>query len=168
MSEKEPNPGLNSLINQLKDTTLVNKYVQKQQSEDNVTPENIEEFVVKNSSELINQSLSVMRDVKDYIAASSDPDSISALADLIKASSSAIESLNKIVIQNKRSATTLVSKKMDVDAKQTIEDTKTSNAFIGTRKEIFDKLLKDAKVVDVEETDVDSSNPDQSNQPSQP
>ena len=145
------NSDLNSLISQLKDTTLVNKYVQKEENASEIGPENIEEFVVKNSSELINQSLSVMRDVKDYIAASSDPDSISALADLIRASSSAIESLNKIVIQNKRSATTLVAKKMDTESKQSIEDTRNMNAVIGTRAEIFDKLLADAKVIEAEE-----------------
>ena len=81
--------------------------------------------------------------------ASGDPDSISALSELIRASSGAIESLNKIVIQNKRSQTTLTAKTMDVNAKYAIEEQKNDAAIIGTREEVFRKLLNDAKVIDV-------------------
>ena len=84
--------------------------------------------------------------------ASGDPDSISALADLIKASSGAIESLNKIVVQNKRSATTLTAKKMDTEAKYAIEDKRNENALIASREEVFKKILAEAKVVEVEDT----------------
>ena len=90
-----------------------------------------------------------MDEVKDYIAGSSDPDSISALADLIKASSSAIEGLNKLVVQNKRSATTIAAKTIDVNAKYAIEEKKNENALIGTREEIFKRVLAQAKVIDI-------------------
>ena len=95
-----------------------------------------------------------MTNVKDYIMASGDPDSISSLADLINASSKSLETLNKIVIQNKRSETTLVAKKMDVDSKQVIEEKRNENALIASRDEVFKKILDDAKVIDVKEEDV--------------
>ena len=95
-----------------------------------------------------------MNNVKDYIMASGDPDSISALSELINASSKAIESLNKIVIQNKRSATTMAAKNLDVTAKYAIEEKKNENALIATREEVFKKMLAEAKVIEVgEDTD---------------
>jgi hypothetical protein len=157
MSDEKADRQLDSLVKQLRESTKINKKVDKEAKQVGLTPEDVEEFVVRNSGELINQSLEVMNEVKDYIMASGDPDNISALADLIKASSSAIESLNKIVIQNKRSATSLATKSMDVNARYAIEEKKNENAYIATREDIFKKILDEAKVIEVGEEDLDSS-----------
>ena len=149
MSNENSDDDLKSLVDQLKDTALVNNTVQKKPEEFFLAKEDIEEFVVQNSGKLISESLDVMNNVKDYIMASGDPDNISALSDLIKASSGAIESLNKIVIQNKRSATSITTKQMDVNAKYAIEEKKNENAFIASREEIFKKILDEAKVINV-------------------
>ena len=121
MSEENLDHDLDSLIGQLKDTTSVNNHIQKQEPEA-LSKDDIEDFVVENSGKLIRESLEVMDTVKDHIMASGDPDSISALSELIRASSGAIDSLNKIVVQNKRSATTLTAKQMDAQAKYAIEE----------------------------------------------
>ncbi len=162
MSEENSDPSINSLVDQLKDATLVNNHIQKDEAAQELQKEDIEDFVIKNSSELINQSLDVMNNVKDYIMASGDPDSISALSELIRASSGAIESLNKIVIQNKRSATSIATKQMDISSKHAIEDKKNENALIAGREEIFKKILDQAKVIDVD--DSANSDPDNSKQ----
>ena len=158
MSDENLDQDLDSLIGQLKDTTTVNNHIQKQEPE-TLDKEDIEDFVVENSGKLIRESLEVMDTVKDHIMASGDPDSISALSELIRASSGAIESLNKIVIQNKRSQTSIKTKQMDVQAKYAIEEKKNENALVGTREEIFKKMLAEAKVIDVKEEDIDA-NPD--------
>ena len=147
---------LNSLVKQLKSTTTANNEARKEEKKsEELTPEDLEQFVIKNSGDLINQSLDTLREVKDYVMASGDPDSIGALADLIKASSSALDSLNKIVVQNKRSATTIATKVMDIDSRKAIQDTKEvdPNAITGTRDEVFKKILADAKVIDVDDSD---------------
>ena len=105
--------------------------------------------------------------IKDFITASGDPDSISALSDLIKASSGALESLNKIVVQNKRSATTMAAKTLDVQAKYAIEEKKSENALIASREEMFKMLLDDAVIVD-QKDEVTLDSRDQHNQPSEP
>ena len=159
MSE-ETDPSLDnnidSLVDQLKNNNIVNSEIQSNE-ELSLEKDQIEDFVVKNSGKLINQSLEVLDNVKDYIMASGDPDSISALSDLINASSKSIETLNKIVIQNKRSATTLTTKKMDVDAKYAIEEEKSTKGFVGSREEVFKKILDQAKVIEVEGETLDSS-----------
>jgi|10_taG_2_1085330.scaffolds.fasta_scaffold00363_12 DNA-binding protein len=158
------NDEIKSLVDQLKDNTIVNNSIQQTSEEFRLDKDDIEDFVVQNSGKLINESLDVMNNVKDYIMASGDPDSISALSELIRASSGAIESLNKIVIQNKRSATSLATKKMDIDSKVAIEEKK-SDALIGTREEMFKKILDQAKVVDV---NVAEPNLDQTPEPDPP
>ena len=150
-NDNDPDLNIDSLVDQLKDTTCVNNEIQSK-NELKLEKENIEEFVIENSGKLIKQSLDVLDNVKDYIMASGDPDSISSLADLINASSKSIESLNKIVIQNKRSATTLTAKQMDNEAKYAIEEQRNENAFIGSRDEVFKKILNQAKVIDVEDS----------------
>ena len=157
MSE-ESDPNLDSLIDQLKDTTSVNKHVEQNYDElcEEMSPEQLEAFVIKNSGKLVNRSLNAIDEIKDFITASGDPDSISSLSELIRASSGALESLNKIVVQNKRSATTLTVKQMDVQAKHAIEDKKNENALIGTRDEMFKKILDQAKVIEVDDTTLDS------------
>ena len=158
MSDNKAEDQLNSLVKQLQESTKVNKEVSQRAAEEGLAPEDVEEFVVKNSGELINQSLDTLREVKDYVMASGDPDSIGALADLIKASSSALESLNKIVVQNKRSATSILTKKMDIDTKLAIENEKPDkNSYIGTRDEVFKQLVKDAKIIEVTDDDLDTS-----------
>lgn len=150
--EKDLDSNIDSLVDQLKDNTIVNNQIQDNNVNlPTVDKDNIEDFVIENSGKLINQSLEVMSNVKDYIMASGDPDSISSLADLINASSKSLETLNKIVIQNKRSETTLVAKKMDHDSKQIIENKRNENALVASREEVFKKILDEAKVVEISE-----------------
>jgi hypothetical protein len=151
---------IDSLVNQLKDSTTVSNKIQTNEDLP-VEKDDIEDFVIQNSSKLITQSLEVMESVKDYIMASGDPDSISSLADLINASSKSIESLNKLVVQNKRTATTLLAKKMDVEAKYAIEEKKNENTLLCTREEVFKRILNDATVIDAEEGPPVDTNSDQ-------
>ncbi|MAF36938.1 hypothetical protein CL622_07510 [archaeon] len=165
----EADPNLDSLIDQLKDNTTVNNHVRQNYEElcDDSSPEQLESFVIKNSSKLVSKSLTAIDEIKDFITASGDPDSISSLSELIRASSGALESLNKIVVQNKRSQTTLTVKQMDVQAKYSIEEKKNDNALLGTRDEIFKKILDEAKVIDIKDnTEVTLDSEDQKNPPS--
>ena len=163
MSDKSIDSEINSLVNQLKDNNTVSKNIDTAKADVPLSRDDVEDFVVENAGKLITQSLEVMESVKDYIMASNDPDSISSLADLIRASSSSIDTLNKMVIQNKRTATTLAAKKMDVEAKYAIEGQKNEHALIASREEMFKKILDQAAVIDVEEEkqDVKDLNSDQ-------
>ena len=160
MSEDNSEQDIKSLIDQLKESTVVNNNLANKTEELGLQPQDVEQFVIKNSGHLVHQSLEVMDNVKDYIMASGDPDSISALSELINASSKAIESLNKLVVQNKRSATTIATKTMDIEAKYAIEDTKNKNALIGTREEMFKKVFKEAEVIEIENEKLEDTNQD--------
>ena len=90
--------------------------------------------------------------MRDYVEAAPDAESISSLAELMKASTNAIDTLNKVLIQDKRSATQVGVKKMDIEAKKELETSNQSKNLL-TREDVFKKLLEDAKVIDLEETD---------------
>ena len=155
---------LDSLVDQLKQSNSENKSVAANPETVNMTPEEIEQFIVQNSGKLITQSLGIIDDVKDYMVAAGDPDSLSSLSELIRASSTAIETLNKIAIQDKRTKTTLAAKQMDIEAK-TIDVKQSSDRLIGTREEMFKRLITDAEVI---EEDPKSRQKDQRTQTSEP
>ena len=145
---------IDSLLNQLKSTSS-NLTTNIPASSGDITKEQLEQYVIHNSTELINQSLEIMNNVKDYAAASGDPDSISALSDLVNASSKALDTLNKIVIQNKRSEASITAKAMDIQGRYHIEEKKNESALIASREEMFKLMMKDVKDVESESNSED-------------
>ena len=69
---------------------------------------------------------------------------------LIKASSGAIETLNKIVIQDKKTNTTIASKKMDIESRKELQSSDQSHALTMSREEIMAKLINDKSIINVD------------------
>ncbi len=138
---------LDSLVEQLKESNSNNKKIEQSPEIFSLSPDELEQFVINNSGKLIVQSIRILDDVKDYMAAAGDPDSLSSLSELIRASSTAIETLNKIVVQDKRTKTTLTAKQMDINAKA-IDVAHDPSKLMGTREEMFKKIITDAEVID--------------------
>lgn len=72
----------------------------------------LEQFILNNTGKLIKDSMDTIDDIKQYIISAPEPDDVHSLAELYKASTSAIESLNKILIQQQKSATQITVKKI--------------------------------------------------------
>lgn len=147
MSDEEEE--VQTLIDQLKDTTSFNKKVQKKK-EFSLNKEELEQFILDSSGKLITDSLTVLDNITDYVEAAPDAESVSSLAELMKASTNAIDTLNKVLIQDKKSATQFGVKQMDIDAKMELAETNSAVNTL-TREEVFKKLLSDAKVIDIQE-----------------
>ena len=86
---------VNDIISQLKNTTISAK---KEPEEIPLTKDQLEDFIIKNSGKLVTRSLNIVDDVKEYVASAPDAKDVAALAELISATSSAIETLNKVYI----------------------------------------------------------------------
>ena len=110
------NDTIGSLIEQLQETNNLTRRIN--QNRDEVNKENLEDFVVKKSGELVQDALEMVQNMRDFIVSAPTSDDVSALADLINATSSAIDNLNKINIQNKRSDTSIKLKEMDINSKK--------------------------------------------------
>ena len=108
---------------------------------------------MKSSGALIEDSLEVLSNVKEYTSNSPDARESQAIAELIKASAAAIDTLNKIAIQNNRSDTQIKVKQLDIDTKRGIATQEQQTKLLLSREDIMDKLFQDAEVIDIPDVD---------------
>lgn len=137
---------VNSILDQLKDTKTLANNIQKAPPE--VNKEALENFVVQYASRLIENATESVEYIKDSVQSAPTADDVISLAELIKSTSSALEVLNKIVVNNKKSDAALTIKKMDIESKREELDVKTNANLIASREEIMNQLFKKAKVVE--------------------
>ena len=142
---------VNSLIDQLKNNNKVSKeVVNGKEKQFELDKDELEQFVLNSSGKLIRDSMSMIDNMKDYITAGSNPDDIHAFSELFKASTSAMEILNKILLQNKKGATTKEVKQMDIDSKQLINKNQNHQQTLISRDDIVQKLMDSAYLVEAE------------------
>jgi len=125
---------VDDIVNQLQNTT---QEVKKQSRELNITPDNVEQFLIDNASKLIQRAVDATEDID-----ATDPEAAEALAELIKASSAAIDALNKLYISREKNRTSQKLKKMEIKAKERLAiggDEKTRITF--SREEILKHLF---------------------------
>jgi hypothetical protein len=144
---------VDSILTQLKDTTLLTKKVEKLPDTD-INKENLENFVIQYASRLIVDATESVEYIKDNVQAAPTAEDVVSLAELIKSTSSALEVLNKIVVNNKKADTSLTIKKMDVESKREELDVKMNNNLIASREEIMNQLFKKAKTIEATVIDI--------------
>ena len=135
------------IITQLKGTTALTK----KEPEDELTKEKLEEFIIKNSGKLIMKSLDIIDDVQAYISSAPDAKDVAAFAELLKASSASMESLNKIYISLEKNKTTRDIKQMDIVSREQL-NTQDNITHLLSLKEIMKELMGKA---DKAETPID-------------
>ena len=95
---------LDTLLNELSSFEMpTNKQVVPSNTME-VTDDNINEYIVKRTSSLIDTGINAIEDIKDYIIQGQNPDEIAALSELINATTKSIEALNRINLLNKKGA----------------------------------------------------------------
>ena len=146
MQQDDTQEAVNNILNQLKTFDAPKQVIQHQPP----APEELEQFIIDKSSELINKSLQVLDEYRDFLTATPSEESAEAMSNLINASSSAIESLNKVLTANKRAATSLKVKEMEIKAR--IDNNKRDNAtkLMMTRGELMQMLMDAPDAIDVE------------------
>ena len=139
------------LISQLKNIPTDSKMLERRTAieQPELSKEDVEEFVINKSCKLIQDSLELIDNMKEVVHHMPEAENISSLAELIKASSGAIETLNKIVIQDKKTNTTITSKKMDIESRRELQTADQSHALTMSREEIMAKLINNKSVIDV-------------------
>jgi hypothetical protein len=112
------------------------------------TKDNLEEYVIESASTVINEGLDLVKNLNVYLNAAPDAKDLSAYAELLNATSTAIETLNKIIVQDKKSNTLKDLKKMDHEIKKDLIG-EAKDMLVGTREDMFKKLVKEADVIDI-------------------
>jgi len=142
---------IDDLVSQLKENNKIINTVKKERTE--ISADNLEEFIMKSSGALIEDSLDIISNVKDYTSSAPDSRESTSLAELIRASASAIDILNKILLQNKKSEVQMDIKKLDVNMKQGIAAADNATTLLVSREDILTKLIEDSEAIDVEVSD---------------
>ena len=140
------NSAVNDIITQLKG----NKTAVPAAEDEILDPDKLEEFLIKKSSKLINKSLTIVDNVNDYISSAPENRDVTAMAELIKASSSAIETLNKLHTAKERNETQVAVKQLDVESKERLNLADNQTKMLLSRDDIMKALVdKDEGVIDV-------------------
>ena len=135
---------IDHLIEELKKDHVISNAAIPAKSDPILTAENIEAFILEKASKLINRV---------------NPAEISSYAEVINATNSAIETLNKINLQTKKTKTAILLKEMDHKNQQSLPfGGGNNNVFIATREDVIKNLLsqvpalmtKPAEIIDVE------------------
>lgn len=154
LDEDDPFEDVGDLIEQLQGGTIETNQIVEAAERMNLDREQLEQFILDNQSTLIKDSVDVLQIMKQYVAAAPNAEDIGSFAELLKATSTAIDNLTKLHTSNQRVDTQVKIKQMDIEAKKTINDDNNKMKLIGTREEIFKKMLEDSKIIDAEVEDV--------------
>ena len=97
--------------------------------------------------------MEMINNMKEVVFHVPDAENVSSLADLIKASTGAIETLNKIVSQDKKAQTQIQVKQMDIQSKKMLQDSEQDHKMKLSREEILKNLIDGKDVIDVTNAD---------------
>ena len=142
-----PSHDIGDLVDQLKNAEKYLKKPEKAEEEFNLDPEELEKFILNNAGKLVKKSIEMVDEVKQYVETAPESRDVSSLSELINASSSAIETLSKILVQNKKDKTQKEVKQMDIDGKKQLMQGEFNAKVMLSRddvmKELFAKVEKD-------------------------
>lgn len=139
MDSEESVNSVDTIIDQLRNVPRAFAVVDDQ--EDALTKDNLEEFILKHTGNLVRQAAESVSLVKDYVETAPNAEDVTALAELIRATSTAVESLNKILITDKRSQTAMTIKQMELHSRQHQFDTAVGVKLMLTREELMKQLI---------------------------
>lgn len=134
---------IDSIVEQLKGESESSNPPENKPSEiENLTDENVSDYVYKKTAEVIETGLSAVNELKDLVISGQDPKEIAALAQLISATTKAIDNLNKINLQAKQHKNNLEVAKVEANGNKALgAGQQTNNILIATRDEIMNKLF---------------------------
>jgi sugar-specific transcriptional regulator TrmB len=144
-----PSHDIGDLVDQLKNAEKYLKKPEKAEEEFNLDPEELEKFILNNAGKLVKKSIDMVDEVKQYVETAPESRDVSSLSELINASSSAIETLSKILVQNKKDKTQKEVKQMDIDGKKQLMQGEFNAKVMLSRddvmKELFAKVEREEK-----------------------
>ena len=158
--EEDPFDNVQDLIDQLQTGAGETSELVQVAEQMDLDREDLEQFILNNQSTLIKDSVDVLQIMKQYVASAPNAEDIGSFAELLKATSTAIDNLTKLHTSNQRVDTQVKLKTMDIEAKKEINNDNNMMKLVGTREEIFKKMLEDSVVIDAEVVDSEPESKD--------
>lgn len=146
---EEINEMVGDLIGQLQTST--NEQSQPLRvSREEISKDNLEDYVIRKSSALVDGTINMVETVSDYIVSAPESKDVASLAELINAATNAVETLNKIVLSNKKNNTLVKVKEMDIASKKELQEADADVKIKLTREEMIKALINNAKPIEAE------------------
>jgi len=158
MPDDDLTEDVNDLIEQLKENNNNVKKAQKHE-EFELKPEDLEKFILNRTGQLINQSMDMIDTVKSYVESAPEADDVGSLAELLRATTSSIDTLSKILVQDKRGTTSTKLKQMDIESKRELQDNEQNNKIALTRQEVLSHLIQNSDVIELEDGEKEENQP---------
>lgn len=137
---------VDDILEQLKNSSKeCTELVKPKPESDDVTRENLEDFVIKKSAALVEKTLDIVDEVTDRATASDDPESLRGLADILKATSSAVDALNKVHIAADRNKTAKEISTANIEARQGMNTQNNQTRLMMSREEAMANLFGSVK-----------------------
>ena len=137
-----------SLIDQLRENNQVADKVKTVREP--LKKEQLEDFVREKGANLVEDALEMVATVKDFIISAPNAEDVEALSGLINATAAAMETLNKINLQDKKSDTSVKLKEMEIKAKKELQEVDAGVKIMLTREEALRSLVNNAKPIQAE------------------
>lgn len=141
----ENTDNVDDIISQLREFPTV---VKKSEELSEIMDKNkVQDFVIEYSTRLIKSATESVEYVKDIVQAAPTPDDVSALAELIGSTSTALDILNKMSISDKKLDNAMKIKQMDIETKQKQLETKVATTILLTREEVMRQLIEQSNKI---------------------
>lgn len=150
MADANVNNAVDQLLQQLQNKGTPAK---PENPKEELSKEDVEKFLIEYSSQLIKGTVETVQGLKGYVASAPNAEEVEALAALVNSSAAAIETLNKILINNKNIDAKFKLKTMDIESKKELQTSEIQGKLLMNREELLKKLIDEAKVVDVQVTE---------------
>jgi uncharacterized phage infection (PIP) family protein YhgE len=151
---------LNELVNELKTTKSLTGLMYPPEEataptkEETITEDNIDDFIFRKSSVLIQQGVDTMEKLKSSVQSGANAETIEAYSKLMGSVASSIEILNKINLQKRKERAAKELKQMDIDTSKKLLDKydhptiqNQTNILVASREEIMKALLGQANEI---------------------
>ena len=149
MYMSEIDDAVDDILSQIKDHKVTTSEIKKVEEE--FDPEKLEAFILNKTSALVNTSIDMVEDVKDYISSAPENRDVASLAELIRASTGAIDTLNKLHTSKEGNKIKKEIKQIDVEAKERMNIADNQTKVLLSRDDIMKALMDEEgeDIVDV-------------------
>lgn len=165
---KEQLEDLNDLVSELKNSKSLtglmvpSETVPAETVPEPITEDNIDDFIYRKSSILIQQGVDTIEAMKLSVMSGCDSKTVEAYSKLVASVASSIEILNKINLQKRKEKAAKELKQMDLDSSRKLLDkydgnttiTNQTNILVASREEIMKAILDKSESTNVKQDDV--------------
>lgn len=129
---------VDNIISQLKNQKISFEVVRKENP--NLTKEEVEKFIIDNASSVVSNCVDMLQDLTEIVKTGADYKLIESVAELAKATTSAIDALSKLKLSDDKIKGQKEIKQMDINAKNSIVEEKQQGVLYLNREDFIKNL----------------------------